>query len=336
VLSLRTPEAWKEELEQAGVPVESLDLEPGRWRVPALGRLARIMRKRRPHILHAHLFHANVLTRLLRLVFPVPVVISTLHSAAESGRESANVHGRDWLYRLTDRLADATVAVSQAAADRHRGVGAVSAARVRVIPNGVDTSRFQPGTAARVDERFTWLAAGRLMWKKDYATMLRAFAEGPEAVLLIAGDGPQRAELEKLAAGLNANVRFLGPRGDIAGLMQACDGFVLSSVVEGLPVALLEAAACELPCAATDVGGVREAVLHGRTGFLARPEDPVSLREALRAVMGLTAPEREEMGRAAREHAAANFDWDAVTPRWEALYRELLEAARAFDREPAV
>jgi glycosyltransferase involved in cell wall biosynthesis len=334
VLSLKRPSAWEAELAQARVPVYSLGLEAGPPGLRSLWRLAAIMRQVRPHILHAHLFHANVLTRLLRLAFPVPVVISTIHSMAESSRGSDNVRGRDRLYRLTDRLSDATVAVCEAAAGRHRKAGAVSASRLKVIPNGVDTSRFRPDRGAPARERFTWLAAGRLMWKKDYATMLRALAGLPGATLLIAGDGPQRAELEKLAADLNVDARFLGARGDIADLMNGCDAFVLSSRVEGLPLVLLEASACGLPCAATNAGGVEEIVLDGRTGFLAPPADPDALQTAMRKIMSMSPEERRRMGHSAREHAVANFDWDAVLPRWQSLYTALLDSARVFDREP--
>jgi hypothetical protein len=111
VLSLKRPSAWEAELAQARVPVYSLGLEAGPPGLRSLRRLAAIMRQVRPHILHAHLFHANLLARLLRLAFPVPVVISTIHSMAESSRGSDNVRRRDRLYRLTDRLSDATVAV---------------------------------------------------------------------------------------------------------------------------------------------------------------------------------------------------------------------------------
>jgi glycosyltransferase involved in cell wall biosynthesis len=172
------------------------------------------------------------------------------------------------------------------------------------------------------------------MWKKDYATMLRALAGLPGATLLIAGDGPQRAELGKLAADLNVDARFLGARGDIAELMNASDAFVLSSRVEGLPLALLEASACGLPCAATNAGGVEEIVLDGRTGFLAPPADPDALQTSMRKIMSMSPEERRRMGHSAREHAVANFAWDAVLPRWESLYTALLDSARVFDREP--
>ncbi len=141
-----------------------------------------------------------------------------------------------------------------------------------MIPNGVDTTRFRPNPAVRLKMReqlglgqeFVWLAAGRLMWKKGYETMLRAWARLDGGVLLIAGAGPQESELR----GLGSGARFLGEREDVADLMAAADGFVQSSLVEGLPVALLEAASSGLPCVAADTGGVSEIVLHERTGYL--------------------------------------------------------------------
>ena len=119
------------------------------------------------------------------------------------------------------------------------------------------------------------------MWKKDYATLLRAFAKQRGAVLLIAGEGPQEAGLRALARELAVDARFLGRVDDMPALMNAADALVLSSVVEGLPMALLEAAASGLPAVATDAGGVREAILDGHTGFITPPRDPAALAEAM-------------------------------------------------------
>jgi glycosyltransferase involved in cell wall biosynthesis len=341
VVSLIAPSAFARELASAGVPVCSLDLRPGGMRPAALLRLAAILRQRRPHILHTHLFHANVLGRITRLAFPLPVVVSTLHSVAESGRDSADVSRRDRMYRLTDRLADMTVAVSPSVRERHCRAKAASAAKLRVIPNGIDTGRFRPDPETRaaarrqlgIADEFAWIAAGRLLWKKDYPTMLRAFAAGGGGVLLIAGAGPQRQELEALALETGANVRFLGEWSTMPDLMNACDGFVLSSVVEGLPMVLLEASACGLPCVATDVGGVAEIVLNARTGFVVPPQDPAQLASAMRRLMAMPASARDEMGRAARTHVVQHFDQHAVTSQWESLYRELVEQARLAMRE---
>jgi glycosyltransferase involved in cell wall biosynthesis len=333
VISCLRPCAFEEDLKRAGVPVFSLNMQPGRWNPLGCLRLARLLRRLRPQIVHGHMFHANLLARAARLALPVPVVISTLHSIAESGRDSGNVRGRDRLYRVTDRLADVTVSVCQAAGERHAEAQAVSRSRLRVIPNGVDTDRFRPDPAGRepmrrvlgVGDEFAWLAVGRLMWKKGYETMLRAFAGSARGVLLIAGAGPQEAELREFALELGANARFLGFREDIPALLRACDGFVQSSVVEGLPVALLEAAASGLPCVAADTGGVGEIVLHETTGYLAPAGDPALLAAAMSQVMGMDAVERAELGRAAREHVAARFGLESVIDRWERLYLEMLE-----------
>jgi glycosyltransferase involved in cell wall biosynthesis len=307
-------------------------MQPGVASPRGFLRLLALLRKIRPQVLHSHMFHANLLARLARLFYPAPVLISTLHSIAESGRESGKIKSRDRLYRLTDSLADVTVAVCNAVAERHSGAGAVSKKRLRVIPNGVDTRVFRPDAERRERMRrelglgteFGWLAVGRLMWKKGYETMLRAFAEEGRGLLLIAGSGPQEKELEELARELGVHARFLGARDDVPELMAACDGFVQSSMVEGLPLALLEAAASGLPSVVSDAGGVSEVVLDGRTGLVVPLGNPQALGAAVSRLVDMPEEQRRKLGEAAREHVLANFDLDLVVARWEALYGELL------------
>jgi glycosyltransferase involved in cell wall biosynthesis len=332
VISMLEPTAFQDELAAAGVAVFHLGMRPGAASPLGFVRLLALLRKIRPQVLHSHLFHANLLARLARLLYPAPVLISTLHSIAESGRESGKILWRDRLYRATDSLADVTVAVCKAVADRHAGAGAVSKQRLLVIPNGVDTRVFRPAPECRGRTRrelglgteFVWLAVGRLMWKKGYETMLRAFAEEGRGLLLIAGSGPQETELQELARELGVRARFLGARDDVADLMAAADGFVQSSIVEGLPMALLEAAASGLPSVASDAGGVSEVVLDGRTGFVAPLGNPRALGSAVNRLMAMPEEQRRRLGEAAREHVVANFDLETVVTRWEGLYRELL------------
>jgi glycosyltransferase involved in cell wall biosynthesis len=316
VVSMLEPSAFRAELAAAGVPLHSLRMRPGTPNPLAAARLLAILRDARPRVLHSHMFHANLLARAIRLVFPVPLVVSTLHSMAESSRRSADVRTRDWLYRLTDPLSDVTVAVAEAVAERHASARAVPRSKLRVIPNGVDTERFRPGPARRAGDEFAWLAVGRLMWKKDYPTMLRAAARARAGVLFIAGTGPLEPELRSMGT----DARFLGPREDIPELMNACDGLLLSSVVEGLPMVLLEAAASGLPVVATDVGGVREVVLDQRTGFLVPSGDPDALAAAMSRLAGLSVDARRQMGQAARDLALERFDLGVVTAQWEQLY----------------
>ena len=336
VISLAAPTAFTADLKDAGVEVVSLSMRAGVADPRGLGRLLRFLARFRPAIVHSHLFHANLMARVARLLAPVPVVISTLHSVAESGRRHPGVGLRDLAYRLSDPLADQVVAVCEAVSRRHLAAGAVGASKLCVIPNAVDTGVFRPDVERRaamrqaleLDGAFVWLAAGRLMWKKDYPTLLRAFASRSSSVLLVAGAGPQGEQLKDLASRLGVRVRWLGAREDMPALMNAADALVLSSVVEGLPVVLLEAAASGLIAVSTDAGGAREAVEDGVTGYIVPLGDAEALSQAISRVESLDETARQQMARAARRRALALFDIQAVTGRWERLYGELLERAR--------
>ncbi len=342
VVSLMDPTAFVDDLRDVGIRVHSLGMRPGCPGPVAIARLLYLLGTERPAVLHSHMFHANLLARLISTVYPAPVVISTIHSLAESSRRSGNMKGRDWLYRVTDRLAVYTTCVSEAIAKRYLEIGAASASRLHVVPNGVDASPYQKNPDARArlrgefapDGEFLWLAAGRLMWKKDYATMLEAIASlpssegGQRSVLLIAGEGPLEPELRSRAESLPGKVHFLGLRSDVPALMNACDGFVLSSVVEGLPMVLLEASHAGIPCVTTDVAGAREAVQDGKTGFVVPVQTPPALADAMARMMAMTPQARSQMGEAARRHAERHFEIGAVTAQWETLYRSVLEVAR--------
>jgi len=332
VVSLMPPKAYVEDLEVAGIPVFSLGIQRKLPDPRPVLQLVRIIRKWKPDIVHSHMVHANLLARLVRPFAPVPVLICSAHNIDEGGRF------REILYRLTDPLCDLTTQVSQAGLERYVRVGAVPRHKIRYIPNGVDTERFKPNPEDRLRVRkelgvegFVWLAVGRFDPQKDYPNMLQAFARvvcrAPDAVLLIAGDGPLRKTIEVMAQklGIKERVKFLGIRRDIPQLMNAADAYVMSSSWEGMPIVLLEASATELPIVATDVGGNREVVLDGITGFLLPPRNSEALAEAMLRMMNLPEEKRREVGKAARKHVEENFSLDHVVDLWEALYKELLE-----------
>ena len=149
------------------------------------------------------------------------------------------------------------------------------------------------------------------------------------ATLLVVGDGSLSAPLRTFARrlGIDGSVRFLGVRSDVYELLAMSDVFALASLWEGLPVALLEAGACGLPAVASDVGGVREALIDGRTGFLVRPGDDEMLAARLGQLVG-DAALRARFGGAARSHISLRFDSARVAPRLEALYDTLAVSAR--------
>ena len=323
------------------VRVTSLEMKRGVPELKAFRRFLKEVRERRPDVVHSHMTHASLLTRLARPFCRMPVLLCTLHGhkmySVKAG--GAASWGLELAHRLTDALADVTTAVSEAAGERYARIKAVSQKRLRVIPNGVPDEEFTSSQVTRLHERrnlslrdeFAWLAVGRLEKVKDYETMLRAFAVALEVdvaqVLLIAGDGSQRPQLEGLAAelGISDRLRFLGVREDIPQLMQAADGFVLSSVFEGMPLVMLEAGVSGLPMVATRVGGNAEVLPHEQRGRLVPAGRPRELGLAMRRVACMSDAERRAMGEVAREFVLARFGMDAILDQWEEVYTKLLD-----------
>ena len=167
--------------------------------------------------------------------------------------------------------------------------------RVHVIPNGVDTRRFQPPVDAQATRRDLGipLAApvvgilAALRPEKNHELFLtaarRVTAEVPEARFVVIGDGPRRGPLEQLAEQLEIadRVHFLGNRSDVPEVLGAIDVLALTSHNEANPVSILEAMSVGTPVVATDVGSVSESVDHFVTGFLTRPGDETELAERL-------------------------------------------------------
>jgi glycosyltransferase involved in cell wall biosynthesis len=316
-----------------GIPTMSLDMPRGIPHIRAFVRLARLIRTWRPDVVHSHMVHANLMARAVRLVAPVPALVSTIHNIYEGGAILMTA------YRLTNGLVDHMTIISEAAAERFIREGIVPKEVLRVVPNGVDPEVYrQASPSTRADVRrslglggeFAWLAVGRFETAKDYPNMLRAFAatcaRHPGTVLLLAGRGALQDETEALARelGVGAAVRFLGVRNDVPALLAAADGYVMSSAWEGMPMVLLEAAAGGLPIVTTRVGGTGEVVLDRETGFLVPPKDPETLASAMVKLMDLGEAERRRMGERGREHIRNRYGLARVVEQWEELYREVL------------
>jgi glycosyltransferase involved in cell wall biosynthesis len=219
----------------------------------------------------------------------------------------------------------------------------VTTGRCRVIPNGVDTDIWKPDAKVRealrgelrYGDEFLWFAAGRFDVVKDYGTMLAGFAEMPErARLVIAGSGPLESELKRLALKLDiaGRVRFLGFVPDVRRWMQAADGFLLTSRWEGLPMGLIEAAACGLPAVATEVPGTREVIADGETGWLVPAGSATVLSSKMLLMMKAAQEDRAKMGERARKRAVERFSLAGVLDQWETLYGEILERNAAPQR----
>ena len=332
VVTMMPMDSSLRELMADGVKVASLGMRRAIPDPRGVLRLRALLGRWHPDIVHGHMVHASLLARVTRLLVSVPAVISTIHNEDE---------GRQWrylAYRITDPLSDRTTAVSQVAVDAAVRRGAAPKGTILKVVNGIGTEAYRSDPQARVktrralglSERFTWLAVGRLTEAKAYPDMIAAFqraqSDCPDARLVIAGIGPLRELVESRVreARLQDSVALLGLRSDVPALMQAADAFVMSSAWEGLPMVLLEAGASSLPIVATDVGGSREAVLDGSSGFVVPPGDIEALADAMRHVMALTRSGRRSIGHAGRRHVSDKFDLEVVADTWEGIYRDAL------------
>ena len=169
-----------------------------------------------------------------------------------------------------------------------------------------------------------------MVTEKDYPTLLDATARlrdaGREFRLCMIGDGPELQRLRRLVAeqGLDGRVEFTGAINDVESWYREFDLFVMSSVQEGLPLALLEAMSYAIPCVATDVGAISTALKNGLEGTIVPPGDPVALAQAIDRYINDPAL-RTLHGDSARERVRRDFSIEAVAARHLALYRQLLE-----------
>lgn len=158
------------------------------------------------------------------------------------------------------------------------------------------------------------LYLGSLSYEKEPRTAVQALSHAPGVHLLVAGDGPQRADLEAEAGQLApGRVQFLGVRTDTVALLHAADVLVLTSRTEGIPGVAIEAALCARPVVATDVGGTTTVVLHGITGFLARPGQPAATGRFLRRAIA----DGARLGAAGARHVRREFQFERSIGNWE-------------------
>ena len=334
VISMLAPRAFVQELRSASVKVESLNMQRGVANPFVLFKLARFINQWNPDILHSHLVHANLLARAVRPLLKVPVLISTAGNINEGHR------WREIVYRLSDPWCDLTTNVSELATTRYIEAGVAPEHKIVCIPNCINTERFSPNLVSRdylrqelgIEDQFIWLAVGRLEKQKDYPNLLRAFHDVVSAysksALLICGKGTLKSKVENLVAelSLQSKVHLLGVRQDIPQLMNAADGYVMSSAWEGMPGVLLEASATELPIVATDVGGNREVVIDGKNGFLVAAQNHTALANTMHKLMQLSKRELLQMGKSGRQFCLDKYSLEAGIERWKQLYLDMLSA----------
>jgi glycosyltransferase involved in cell wall biosynthesis len=337
VLTRRFPGMAPEEC-VAGAPVYRLPVPGNRVRASLTFTATAVwLLTRRPRIadvLHAHELRSPTTTAVIaKLVLRRPVVAHVLRGGLLGDLpvlESLPLGRlRLWLFK---HLVDAFVAISDETRLELLKAG-IPEARVTSVSYGVDATRFRPLPHAE-RERYRnefgfagWRVAvvvARLEPEKSLNTLLTAWprvkAAVPDALLVIAGDGSQRRVLASRAAALT-DVRFVGLIRDPAPYLQAADCFVLPSLTEGLPISVLEAMAAAVPCVATRLGGVAEAL--GGLGELVESGDVEQLAMTIAKVLRLAASEREATGAAMRRRVIDCYSLEANADALCALYHRL-------------
>lgn len=315
------------------LPVD--DRGPFDWRV--LGRLRGICELHRPAIWHGHEYKSNLLGVALRRSHPMRLV-TTVHGWVEQTWKTPLYYAID---RLCLRSYDGVICVSRDVHQSCLRLG-IAAEKCWLVPNAIDLEEVvrRETTAAAKErlgverDRLIVGAAGRLSEEKGFSQLIRAAGllidQGVDLELWIAGDGPQRTELERLvsALGLGERIKLLGYRADIVDLYHGMDVFVVSSLREGLPNVLLETMALELPVLCTPVAGIPDLIRDGENGLLAGGGSARELAEGLRTLLDNPSL-RRQVGHAARKSVAESHDFRRRMGVIGSIYEKLLRGGES-------
>jgi glycosyltransferase involved in cell wall biosynthesis len=288
--------------------------------MPNVRELVRALRRGRPSVFHAHLSWPLAARAQLATAIAarVPAVVATyqLFPPGSFGRTAA-LQGR-----LLSAGLGRGIAVSDAIATALVERLGWPRRKIEVIRNSIPIDRYAAAPERVPTEGdFVFLTVARLDAQKGLDVLLRAAPQVDGAHFVIAGGGVERERLARQADG--EKVDFLGPRQDVPALLAAADAFVLPSLFEGTPLALLEAMAATKPIVATAIPGIEELVSANDSALLVPPGDSDALAAALRRIVA--EPElRERLATRARCRVEAEFEIEANTRRVMNVYDELL------------
>jgi glycosyltransferase involved in cell wall biosynthesis len=300
--------------------------------IMAIRRLSDIIKESRADVLHTYLFHANILGRIIGRINRVPVIISSERCLDLERRGFNNL-----LNNLTLRWCSKIVVVSDSVGKMLMARDKVPCSRIVRIYSGIEFSNYDLNIDKDSNRKELGLKSddvvigtiGRLRPEKGHEYLIKAIAEVlrkfPEVRLLIAGDGAEENKLKCLSdkMGIKDKVIFTGFRNDIPEILSILDLFVLPSIEEGLPMAVLEAMASGRGIVATRIGGTEELIQDGVTGVLVPPKDVHALAGAIYGLL----KEHDKINRfgmLAREAAKNNFSINNMLKNYERLYEELV------------
>ncbi len=269
--------------------------------------------------------------RLAARISGAPVILSALHSTGWPD-------GVGKMNRLLTPITDGFIAVAEQHAEFQKNHERFPAEKVFLIPNGIDTEQFRFDEVSRSQWRkklnipatapvISIVAA--LRPEKNHSMFLRVAAkvikQRPEAHFAIAGDGPERLHLQRLAnsLGLAQQIHFIGSTPDVVGVLSMSDLFALTSFNEASPVSIMEALSCQRPVVAPAVGSINETVIEGKTGFLIEVNNvDQAVRQWLRVLDDPSLASR--LGEHGRQHVIRNCSLEKMTLGYTELVENIL------------
>lgn len=313
----------------------------------AIVRLARLMRRERPDILHTHTAKAGAVGRIASLLAGSArpaIIVHTFHGHVLRGYFNPLT---SFGYRLLERwlatMTTALIAVSPEVRDDLVRLGVASSSKFAIVRLGIELDeRVQADEGARVETRrvlgvgqdaFLVGWVGRMTAVKQTDDVMRALKglidRGVDAYLCLIGDGPDRDQLERYAheLGIVRRCLFVGYQDDVGRFYQAIDALVLPSLNEGTPVSVIEALAAERPAVATRVGGIPDVIRADVDGFLVDVGDAEGLAEQL-AILARDPARRAQMGAQGRARVVERYAVERLVDDIDLLYRSLLAETR--------
>jgi len=296
-----------------------------RFDIIALFRLMLILLRNKPDILHTFMFTSNTWGRLAGILAGIPVII-----ASERSTDLWKKNYHFFLDRILGFFTDKIVCNSTSVRNRYEKKLAAFSKKFVVIKNGIEMERFDVSKITRKEEKEKIIfTASRLSPEKGIEFLIEAariiLGKIADVKFLIAGEGPLKDKLEKLADnyGIKDSVFFLGYQENIQDFIGISDMVVLPSLWEGMPNFVLEAMAMKKPVVATDTDGTRELITDCETGFLVPPGKSSELAEKIMMLLC-----DEELASKTAEKAymfvRENFDVSMMVSSYESLYQDLM------------
>ena len=334
---------FEEEIKGSGAQLEPVDMR-NRFNLRIILRLAGLMKREKIDIVHSQGGRADFFARMAARWARVPIVVSTIAMPVE-GYDVKLMRRLIYIVldRFSERFVDRFMVVSeplrQTLIQKHR----IDPEKVVKIYNGIEIDEYNiegegiRGQGSGVRKEFglgdgvpVIGAIGRLVWQKGFEYLIEAVPlitkKLPETKFLIVGEGPLKESLAVKSERLKVrdNLIFTGFRRDIKEILASIDLLAMPSLLEGLPMVLLEAMAMRKPIVASDIDGISELLDNGKTGLLVLPKEPRALTEAI--IDSLTHRDKaRQMGLTARRVVEERFSVNTMVGKVEGVYQELLQ-----------